>query len=111
MPVYLTLKAEGKIHLFSPQLYEAWFKEHPEHRALGLPLPNARDGRALTQDELANLAAAIQAKKAVCDVSVPDASRLIKFVFGRGWTIIFVITVRRSATRPQPRLCAISPTG
>ncbi|KAJ7916074.1 hypothetical protein B0H13DRAFT_2451277 [Mycena leptocephala] len=64
MPVYLTLKAEGKIHLFGPQLYEAWFKEHPEHRALGLPLPNARDGRALTQDELANLAAAIQAKKA-----------------------------------------------
>jgi hypothetical protein len=69
MPVYLTLKAEGKIHLFGPQLYEAWFKEYPEHRALGLPLPNARDGRALTQDELANLAAAIQAKKAVCDVS------------------------------------------
>jgi hypothetical protein len=69
MPVYLTLKAEGKIHLFGPQLYEAWFKEFPEHRALDLPLPNARDGRALTQDELANLAAAIQAKKAVCDVS------------------------------------------
>ncbi|KAJ7922576.1 hypothetical protein B0H13DRAFT_2409619 [Mycena leptocephala] len=53
MPVYLTLKAEGKIHLFGPQLYEAWFKEFPEHRALDLPLPNARDGRALTQDELA----------------------------------------------------------
>jgi hypothetical protein len=69
MPVYLTLKVEGKIHLFGPQLYEAWFKEFPEHRALDLPLPNARDGRALTQDELANLAAAIQAKKAVRDTS------------------------------------------
>ncbi|KAJ7225246.1 hypothetical protein B0H12DRAFT_1240680 [Mycena haematopus] len=60
---FIQRQAENKLHLFWPTMYEAWFKENPEHCRLGLPLPKDADARELTPDELAMLGTAIKAKK------------------------------------------------
>ncbi|KAJ7024940.1 hypothetical protein C8F04DRAFT_1191985 [Mycena alexandri] len=56
-------QADGKLHLFWPPFYKAWFKKYPEEPVLGLPLPAGPDARQLTQVELATLGAAILATK------------------------------------------------
>ncbi|KAJ7478926.1 hypothetical protein FB451DRAFT_1172058 [Mycena latifolia] len=56
---FISRQGEGKLHLFWAPMFEAWFSRWPEHQNLGLPLPNDRPGRALTQEELAGLGAAI----------------------------------------------------
>ncbi|KAJ6548275.1 hypothetical protein B0H10DRAFT_1969228 [Mycena sp. CBHHK59/15] len=67
MADFIKRQAEGKLHLFKPAMEEDWFREFPEQRKLGLPLPKGPDARQLTQDELATLGAAIQARKGQLD--------------------------------------------
>ncbi|KAJ6503658.1 hypothetical protein C8R45DRAFT_1091437 [Mycena sanguinolenta] len=63
LPLFIQRQAEGKLHLFWPPVFEAWFKKYPEHTKLKLPLPTDKDGRELTSEELAILGAAIKAKR------------------------------------------------
>jgi hypothetical protein len=70
MPDFIKRQAEGKLHLFKPTMEEDWFREFPEQRKLGLPLPKGPDACQLTQDELATLGAAIQARKGVSTVFI-----------------------------------------
>jgi hypothetical protein len=62
---FIKRQAEGKLHLFWAPMHEAWFKVFPEHTHLNLPLPNTKDARQLTPDELTVLGAAILARKGV----------------------------------------------
>jgi hypothetical protein len=62
---YITQQVEGKLHLFWPAMFEAWFRKWPEHQRLGFPLPTDPAACALTDIELATLGAAIIAKRAV----------------------------------------------
>ncbi|KAJ7495435.1 hypothetical protein FB451DRAFT_1387463 [Mycena latifolia] len=63
MKDYITRQAEGKLHLFWPNMLEAWFRKFPEYTNLGLPTPNDPNGRALTDEEMAALGLAIQARR------------------------------------------------
>ncbi|KAJ7078283.1 hypothetical protein B0H15DRAFT_804886 [Mycena belliarum] len=60
---FITRQAEGKLHLFWPSMYEAWFRKYPEHSALGLPMANDTDARPLTADELGILGAKILGRR------------------------------------------------
>ncbi|KAJ7899112.1 hypothetical protein B0H14DRAFT_3124168 [Mycena olivaceomarginata] len=60
---FIKRQAEGKLHLFWAPMNEAWFKVFPEHTHLNLPLPNTKDARQLTPDELTMLGAAILVRK------------------------------------------------
>ncbi|KAJ7067683.1 hypothetical protein B0H15DRAFT_958209 [Mycena belliarum] len=60
MADYITRQAQNKLHLFWPGMIEAWFRKFPEHQLLGLPMPNDADARALTDEEMSSLGAAIQ---------------------------------------------------
>ncbi|KAJ7799061.1 hypothetical protein B0H14DRAFT_2617412 [Mycena olivaceomarginata] len=60
---YLRRQAEKKLHLFWGPLHHQWFREFPEHAALGLPLPGDENGRKLTDEETVILGAAILSRK------------------------------------------------
>ncbi|KAJ7449017.1 hypothetical protein FB451DRAFT_1567149 [Mycena latifolia] len=60
---YISRQGEGKLHLFWPPLFEAWFSKWPEHATVNLPLPSDPTAPAMTQDELAMLGAAIVTQK------------------------------------------------
>jgi hypothetical protein len=75
MSDFMKRQAEGKLHLFTPAMQEAFFHEFPEHHKLGLPLPKGPDARQLTQDELVTLGAAIQARKGVSTAFITCSTR------------------------------------
>jgi hypothetical protein len=56
-------QAEKKLHLFWGALHHQWFRDFPEHVALGLPLPGDENGRKLTDEETVILGAAILSRK------------------------------------------------
>ncbi|KAJ7792842.1 hypothetical protein B0H14DRAFT_2623461 [Mycena olivaceomarginata] len=60
---FIQKQAEGKLNKFWPAMMEAWFKEFPEHEALGLTLPSDPNAAPLTDAELVLLGAAIKAKR------------------------------------------------
>ncbi|KAJ7480906.1 hypothetical protein FB451DRAFT_1556369 [Mycena latifolia] len=60
---FISRQGEGKLHLFWPPMFEGWFSRWPEEATLCLPLPSDRTARALTDEELVLLGAAIVTKK------------------------------------------------
>ncbi|KAJ7120866.1 hypothetical protein C8R44DRAFT_736575 [Mycena epipterygia] len=63
MDNFMRRQGEGKLHLFWPGLYEAWFHKWPQERALQLPIPSDANARTLTDIELLLLGVAIKTKK------------------------------------------------
>ncbi|KAK7028746.1 hypothetical protein R3P38DRAFT_3394725 [Favolaschia claudopus] len=64
LPDFIKRQAEGKLALFWPVFWKAFFAKFSEHARLGLPVPGSKEARPLTEAENKLVGDAISTRKA-----------------------------------------------